>query len=187
MSQPSPLIIAIDDAADDIFFLRHALKKTGAPHRFQPFANAEAAMVALARLAEGGDPAAFPLVAFIDIKLGGASGFDLLKWIRGQKGLEALPVIMYSGSDHPEDVHRARELGAQGYLKKYPSPAAMQTVLDAVAEFAAAVPPRKTFLQWNYRFIDSGAAVVAPSSAAPTSPPVASAAQPSPAVAITTP
>lgn len=154
-----PLIIAVDDEADDIFFLRHILQKVGQPHQFQPYSNGEAAMVALSGFASGDNPAAFPLVCFLDIKMVGLSGFDVLRWIRSQKGLDALPVIMYSSSDHPQDVDTARELGAQGYVKKYPSVSAMQTLLDEAREFAASVPPKKTFLQWNYRFVDASDAV----------------------------
>lgn len=163
MDQSLPLIFAVDDESDDIFFLRRLIQKTELPHDFQPFANAEAAMVALTSVANGDAPV-FPLVCFLDIKMVGLTGLDLLKWIRQQKGLDALPVIMFSSSDHPEDVDRARELGAQGYLKKYPSIGAMRTVLEEAEEFAATVPPKKTFLQWQYRFIDSHEAdgVVAP-------------------------
>jgi CheY-like chemotaxis protein len=155
---PSPLIVAIDDEIDDIFFLRRAVEKTGIAHRFQPFSNGEAAMVALSAAANGDDPAAFPLVCFLDIKMFAMTGFDVLKWIRSQRNLDSLPVIMYSSSDHPEDVQRARELDAQGYLKKYPSVEAMRMVLEEAAEFAAVTPPKKTFLQWHYRFVDSDAA-----------------------------
>ena len=156
-----PLIIAVDDEADDIFFLRHVLQKTGMPHKFQPFSNGEAAMVALSAVANGDSAATFPLVCFLDIKMVGMTGFDVLKWIRSQRGLDALPVIMYSSSDHPQDVDNARELGAQGYVKKYPSVSAMQTLLDEARDFAATVPPKKTFLQWHYRFVDASDAVAA--------------------------
>jgi CheY-like chemotaxis protein len=154
-----PLIVAIDDETDDIFFLRHLIGKVGFAHRFQPFANGEAAMVALTAAASPGGE--LPLVCFLDIKMIGMSGFELLKWIRGRREFDALPVIMFSSSDHPEDVDRARELGAQGYLKKFPSVTAMNTVLEEAAEFAATTPPKKTFLQWSYRFIESQAPVAA--------------------------
>jgi CheY-like chemotaxis protein len=160
MIPASPLIVAVDDESDDIFFLRRTLTKTEVPHRFQPYSNAEAAMAALSTIAAGGPGAEAPLICFLDIKMVGLSGFDLLRWIRNQRALDALPVIMFSSSDHPADVDTARELGAQGYLKKYPSVTAMRTVLDEAIDFAAAVPPKKTFLQWSYRFIDSPTAAV---------------------------
>src|SRR2546421_4568827 len=80
MNLPNPWIIAVDDEADDIFFLRHAIQKVGFLHRFQPFANSEAARVALTSVAHGDDPAEFPLVCFLDIKMSGMTGFDLLQW-----------------------------------------------------------------------------------------------------------
>ena len=155
MTAATPLIVAVDDENDDIFFLRRALTKTAVPHRFQPFSNGEAAMAALSAVAAGGPDAEPPLVCFLDIKMVGLSGFDLLRWIRGQRALDTLPVIMFSSSDYPADVELARELGAQGYLKKYPSVTAMKAVLDQAIEFAAVLPPKKTFLQWSYRFVDS--------------------------------
>lgn len=155
MIPAAPLIVAVDDEPDDIFFLRRALNKTAVPHRFQPYSNAEAAMNALSTIASAFTPADAPIICFLDIKMVGLSGFDLLRWIRAQRALDSLPVVMFSSSDHPVDVDSARELGAQGYVKKYPSVAAMRTVLDQAIEFSAVVPPKKTFLQWSYRFIDA--------------------------------
>jgi CheY-like chemotaxis protein len=160
-STPQPLIIAVDDEADDIFFLRHILQKTALEHRFQPFGNGEAAVIGLTSLAEQESEFGLPLVCFLDIKMAAMTGFDLLRWIRSQKMLDAVPVIMFSSSDDPRDVDGARELGAQGYLKKYPSVAAMQTVLEEAREFALLPPPKKSFLQWSYRFVESSDAVPA--------------------------
>lgn len=154
-----PLIIAVDDESDDIFFLRRTIEEVGLPHQFQPYTNGEAATMALTEFSSGAITTHFPLVCFLDIKMIGMSGFDILKWIRMQKGLDALPVIMYSSSDHPEDVDQARELGAQAYVKKYPPAPAMRTLLEEAREFAAAMPPKKTFLQWHYRFVDASDAV----------------------------
>jgi CheY-like chemotaxis protein len=161
MPSASPLIVAVDDEPDDIFFLRRTLTRTGVEHRFQPFSNGEAAMAALTSIAAGDSSTEPPIICFLDIKMVGLSGFDLLRWIRAQRGLDTLPVIMFSSSDYPADVDLARELGAQGYLKKYPSVSAMQTVLQQAIEFAATTPPKKTFLQWTYRFVDSPATTLA--------------------------
>ena len=156
-----PLIIAVDDEADDIFFLRHILQKTELTHRFQPFANSDAALIALTTLVEQGNAFDLPLVCFLDIKMPGMTGFDLLRWFRSQKSLDAVPVLMFSSSDDPRDIDCARDLGAQGYLKKYPSASAMRTVLDEAREFALLPPPKKSFLEWKYRFVESSDAVPA--------------------------
>jgi CheY-like chemotaxis protein len=111
--------------------------------------------VGLTSLIEQENAFGLPLVCFLDIKMAAMSGFDVLRWIRGQKPLDAVPVIMFSSSDDPRDVDAAREFGAQGYLKKYPSVPAMQTVLDEAREFALLPAPKKTFVQWNYRFVES--------------------------------
>ena len=160
-STPQPLIIAVDDEADDVFFLRHILQKTSFDHRFQPFGNGEAAVMGLTSIAEQENPSSLPLVCFLDIKMAGMTGFDVLRWVRSQPALDAMPVIMFSSSDDPRDVDGAREFGAQGYLKKYPTVAAMQTVLDEAREFSLLPGPKKTFVQWSYRFIDSSDAVTA--------------------------
>ena len=156
-----PLIIAVDDEVDDIFFLRHIIQKTGVTHRFQPFGNGEAAVAGLSSMLTPDTAFDVPLVCFLDVKMAAMTGFDVLRWIRGQKSLNALPVLMISSSDDPRDIDDARALGAQGYLKKYPSPGAMQTVLDEAREFAQLTSPRKTFLQWSYRFVESSDAVAA--------------------------
>jgi CheY-like chemotaxis protein len=160
-STPQPLIVAVDDEADDIFFLRHILQKTNVAHRFQPFGNGEAALAGLSTLLEKQDTFALPLVCFLDIKMAAMTGFDLLRWIRNQKALDVVPAIMFSSSDDPRDVDLARELGAQGYLKKYPSVAAMHTVLEEAREFSLLPSPKKTFLQWSYRFVEASDAVPA--------------------------
>jgi CheY-like chemotaxis protein len=158
---PQPLIIAVDDEADDVFFLRHIVQKTGTPHRFQAFGNGEAAMNGLSALRDQHNGFALPLVCFVDIKMSAMNGFDLLKWIRGERSFDAMPVLMFSSSDDPHDVDRARECGAQGYLKKYPSVTAMQAVLDEAREFLLLPAPKKSFVQWSYRFIDASDAVAA--------------------------
>ncbi len=158
---PLPLIVAVDDEADDLFFLRHVIRKVGLPHTFQSFGNGEAAVNGLGHLLAQEPPAVLPLVCFVDIKMSAMNGFDVLRWIREQRAFDSVPVIMFSSSDDPGDVAKARELGAQGYLKKYPSAPAMQSVLDEAKAFALLPLPKQSFMQWSYRFIDASDAVAA--------------------------
>lgn len=150
-----PLIVAVDDEMDDLFLLRHILQKTEFAHTFQLFANGEAAVNGLSAMLASTDVFDPPLLCFLDVKMAAMPGFDVLRWIRNQKALDPMPVLMLSSSDDARDIDTARELGAQGFLKKYPSVGAMQTALGEAQEFALAPTPKKAFLHWNYRFVDA--------------------------------
>jgi CheY-like chemotaxis protein len=156
-----PLIVAVDDEPDDLFFIRHVIEKTAVPHRFQAFGNGEAAVTGLTSLLDPRNGPDLPMVCFLDIKMAGMNGFDLLRWIRSQPGFHTMPTIMLSSSDDPGDVDKARDLGAQGYLRKYPSVAAMRTILEEAREFSTLPATKKTFVQWNYRFVDSSDSLAA--------------------------
>jgi chemotaxis family two-component system response regulator Rcp1 len=157
---PVPLIIAVDDEIDDILVLKTILKRAGVAHRFQQFSNGDAAILALTTLANNANQAGFPLVCLLDIKMTGMTGLEVLKWIRSQRPLDALPVIMFSGSDDPRDLANARELGAQSYVKKFPSPAVMKQLLEEAERFASVESPKQGFRQWHYRFIENEAVKV---------------------------
>ncbi|GIW08509.1 MAG: hypothetical protein KatS3mg060_3314 [Dehalococcoidia bacterium] len=59
-----------------------------------------------------------PDLVVLDVRLPGASGFDVLAAIRSTPGWQATPVIMLSMSDREEDRSRAAALGANDYVVK---------------------------------------------------------------------
>jgi DNA-binding NarL/FixJ family response regulator len=73
--------------------------------------EAEDAHGAIAALRSGGLD-----VAFLDLRMGGTSGFDVLEAV----SREQLPaaVVVWSMHDEPAHVRRAKSLGAGGYLLK---------------------------------------------------------------------
>jgi two-component system response regulator HydG len=62
---------------------------------------------------------------FVDVVLGGKSGFDLLREIRGRS--MSCPVVMITGSPSDESAARASELGAFDYI---PKPVLKDTLLQ---------------------------------------------------------
>ena len=46
------------------------------------------------------------------------SGHEVLAWIRGQRQLESLLVVVLTSSNEPSDVRRSYSLGANSYLMK---------------------------------------------------------------------
>jgi DNA-binding response OmpR family regulator len=56
-------------------------------------------------------------------------GFEFCTWIRSQKGLAGVRLVILSSSDLERDVKRARALGADEYLVKLPTVEAMTKLL----------------------------------------------------------
>jgi len=54
----------------------------------------------------------------LDLILPDFNGFDILKKIRETKGLEKLPVIVFSNLSEEKDVSRAKEFGATDFMVK---------------------------------------------------------------------
>jgi CheY-like chemotaxis protein len=78
-----------------------------------------------------------PLLCFLDVKMPSINGHDLLLWIRKQPELDGVSVVMLSSSEHPEDVRKAAEGGAQCYLAKYPHPTVLKRVLEEASRVAS--------------------------------------------------
>jgi CheY-like chemotaxis protein len=70
---------------------------------------------------------------FLDIKMPRRDGFEALRWIRQQAALRDLNVVVLSGSDEPKDIARAKELGANRFLTKYPAPEVFAGIVAACA------------------------------------------------------
>lgn len=85
-----------------------------------------------------------PVAAFVDVRLPVLSGFDLLKKIRESERLRSMVVVLLSASDEPRNLGKALQLGADGYLVKFPSLSATRDILaaiQAVARDNTARPP----------------------------------------------
>lgn len=61
-----------------------------------------------------------PDLILLDVMMPGLSGFDVLEQIRVEKNsqLREVPIMMITAKSQSEDVDRALELGATGYIVK---------------------------------------------------------------------
>jgi CheY-like chemotaxis protein len=72
-----------------------------------------------------------PAVVFLDLKLPFISGHDVLAWIRRQRELESLVVIVLTSSNEPSDLNRCYALGANSYVVKPPTPEQLEEMAKA--------------------------------------------------------
>jgi CheY-like chemotaxis protein len=131
MSALPRTILVVEDNPDDAFFMRHALKKAGITDPVRIAEDGQAALDYLSGTGKYSDRAAFPLpnVIFLDLKLPGPSGFEVLSWIYQHPALRALPVYILTGSSEDRDREQARQLGARDYFVKPPDPAILRQIL----------------------------------------------------------
>lgn len=116
-SQPSPLVMLVEDSDDDAFFFERILRKSGFPYRLVRHENGRDAMSYLEKT-QSHSATPRPDLIFLDLKLPGVNGFELLQWMNDRGIKTVLDVTILSGSDQPEDVQRASSLGAPDYLVK---------------------------------------------------------------------
>ena len=59
-----------------------------------------------------------PDLILLDLKLPGMDGFEVLKSLRNLKRFERVPVVMLTTSCRREEIEKAYQLGASGYVVK---------------------------------------------------------------------
>lgn len=120
-SNPTPgNVLIVDDNEDDARLARRALGKlfpqlcTRSVHSGEEF---------IAYL-QGDDGFSdrmefpYPILALLDLKMGGLDGFDVLLWLRNHPPHNYLPVIVLTVSGEMSLVKRAYALGARSFLTK---------------------------------------------------------------------
>ena len=134
---PSRPILLVEDSEDDVFFMQLAIEDSAIRN---PVVVAQDGLQALDYLAGAGkfsDRTAFPLPAliFLDLKLPGKKGLDLLAWMRQQEQLRSIVVIILTSSQEPSDVSQAYRLGANSYLVKPSTTARLRELVQAVKAY----------------------------------------------------
>ena len=78
-----------------------------------------------------------PRLVLLDLNMPRLDGFEVLKKMRADERTRFVPVVMLTSSGHPEDVRRAYELGANGYLDKLSDKVRSDEMVRTVARYWA--------------------------------------------------
>jgi CheY-like chemotaxis protein len=147
---PGGAILLVEDNDDDVFLMRHSLTSAGVANPIFVVGTGQEAIAYLAGTGVYHDRVKFPMpvIVFLDLKLPLVSGHEVLAWIRAQRQLESLLVVVLTSSNEPSDVRRSYSLGANSYLVK---PLTAQQLIDLAKAFnwswlqctkPVAVPPK---------------------------------------------
>jgi len=129
-------ILQVEDDANDVFLLRHALMKAGVPNPIQVATDGQQAIDYLKGAGKFAERDKFPLpcLVLLDLKLPHVMGLNVLKWIRQQPG-PALVVVMLTASGEEGDIATAYRLGANAFLTKPSKATKLEEMAKAIKDF----------------------------------------------------
>lgn len=113
-------ILLVDDNEDDVDLALRALRQVGLHNDVVVCRDGEEALdYLLFRGAhQNRDRNDLPKLVLLDLKLPKVNGLEVLKEIRANPGLAALPVVMLTSSSRRSDLDAAYQAGANSYLIK---------------------------------------------------------------------
>jgi two-component system chemotaxis response regulator CheY len=125
MSAAEMKFLIVDDFSTMRRIVRNLLKEIG----YQNADEAEDGNAAMQML----KTSSFDFVVS-DINMPNMNGFELLRQIRADEGLKAIPVLMVTAEAKKEDIITAAQAGASGYIVKPFTKATLEEKLNKIIE-----------------------------------------------------
>lgn len=110
-------ILLIDDNSSDVMMFKRALDEVGSESKLTVCEDGNKAMDYLLK-AESDLNAVRPDLIILDLNLPGISGLQLLKFLKTDKILTRIPVIVLTDSDSAQDITDAYNLFANCFIIK---------------------------------------------------------------------
>ena len=125
-------VLYVEDEESDVLLMELAFRRAGLGQALQAVGNGQEAIDYLSGSGAYADRAQHPLprVVLLDLNLPLISGFEVLRWLKGQPGLGNLPAVVFTSSSREEDRLRALGLGASDYVEKPNSTAQLSRVVE---------------------------------------------------------
>jgi|SRR6516162_780703 CheY-like chemotaxis protein len=120
MVRDEAVILLVEDQANDYLLIRKAFDKGGIVNPLFVVTSGEEAVAYLSGEGKFRNRHEYPLpdLILLDLKMPGMDGFDVLKWVRSEPGLNTLVIVVLTSSEHVYDVNEAYKLGANSFLVK---------------------------------------------------------------------
>jgi two-component system response regulator len=114
----APTILIAEDEEIDVILLKRAFLAAGVQHPIQVTRDGREALDYLESLQTHDVDTPWPVLFLLDINMPRCNGLEVLERLRDSSFNRAIPIIVFSSSNHPRDVEQAYRLGANAYLVK---------------------------------------------------------------------
>jgi len=114
------IVFLIEDNPDDIELTKHAFNKSNISEELVVSNSGENALEILFSKESQSDPVPLQHVSliFLDIKLPGINGIEVLKKIRENPSTRYIPVVILTSSVEEKDIIKCYDNGANSYIRK---------------------------------------------------------------------
>lgn len=117
MTQKAVDILLVEDNEDDVLIIQEAFEASRMINVVKAVNDGEQALAYLRRQVPY-QQAVTPSLVLLDINMPKRNGFEVMDEMKRDAQLRALPVIMLTMSERPEDITRAYAAGACSYIRK---------------------------------------------------------------------
>lgn len=129
-----PVILVAEDDLGDRVLLEHAIRAAGPAVDLRFTANGEEFLAYLRRVPPW-ENAKRPDLILLDLNMPRMDGREVLREIKADPELRAVPVVVLTNSRTPEDIAAAYDSGANTYVPKPHSPDEFAAIIKALLEF----------------------------------------------------
>lgn len=137
MKDTSRTILVVDDDPNEVELIGRAFRKAGFASSIRSASQTEQALQYLRGEGPFADRQQFPIptLVVLDHKMPGSTEWEVLRWVRQQPKFDRLIVVVFSGSDDPQNEKMAYKLGANAYHTKPQNFDDYTQVIKRIGEF----------------------------------------------------
>jgi CheY-like chemotaxis protein len=126
-------ILLVKDDDGHARLLEKNLRRGGLVNHLERVADGQEAVDYVSRDGRYQDAVRYPLpgVVLLDVRMPRLDGFEVLAYLKRDPELMKIPVIMLTSTDNQNEINRAYEMGANGYVVK---PVSVESFIDRVVK-----------------------------------------------------
>lgn len=140
-------ILLVEDDPGDQKLVKISLKDNRIANDLHIVNNGKEALDYLCHRGDYSDGTPRPDLILLDLNMPGMHGKEVLKQIKSDENLKAIPVVILTSSGAEKDILQGYNLQASGYVKKPPDLMEFKEVIKKIGEYWFVIckrPPKQT-------------------------------------------
>src|SRR6185436_4785183 len=122
-------IFLAEDDPDDLLIFKEVLLEMDEEIIFEYAVNGQEALESLK------SKSVLPDILFLDLNMPCMNGFEFMYTLKNDVLLSGIPIVIFTGSNNPEDAEKTHQLGANVFLSKPADIALLRDKLQRIINF----------------------------------------------------